>query len=77
MLNDVTFLPRHGRGGVQCEFDSMAKLVARFLASTDWSRVFGMSYRDTMRLTYAEWTSMQSILNTRPKPSLPPDLENL
>ena len=65
MLNDVAYVSRTGYHNTICEIDPLAKLVAQYLVTTDWVERYGLSYEDTLQLTYAEWIRMQNALNSR------------
>lgn len=63
----VAFVPRKGRNDVTAESNPIAKTVAQYLVSSEWVKTYGLSYADTMKLTYAEWIRMQLALSALPE----------
>lgn len=62
MMTHAAFVQRKGRNDISTESNPIAKMVAQYLASSAWVKTYGLSYTDTMKLTYAEWMRMQSTL---------------
>jgi hypothetical protein len=71
MLSHVAYVPRCDRNDVPCEDEPLAKMVADYLATTDWVRRYGLSYEDTMQLSYAEWRRMQTACSAAQSPVVP------
>jgi hypothetical protein len=62
-LADIAYNPRVGPRGDIREADALSKLVIDYLAQSKWVATYGLSYLETMELTYAEWIRMQKALN--------------
>lgn len=73
ILSAVAYVPRIGADGVAREGNALAKLVMDYLAQTRWVATYGLSYLETMELTYAEWVKMQQTLNLHGQSTLPTD----
>ena len=58
ILSDVEFVEISNSNG-RNEINFLSKLVSRYLLETDWVQKFGLSYKETMDLSYAEWNHMR------------------
>ena len=72
LLSDVAYVPRKItlNDGVEevRHFNKLAKSVIQYISRKRWNNVYGLSYIDTMRLTYAEWSVMQQQLDELEQP---------
>ncbi len=62
-LSDVAYQSRIGADGRPRYANRLAKEVIDFLSDGIWAQVYGLSYTETMHLSYAEWCYMQQHLN--------------
>lgn len=70
-LADVAYVARIGVGGDLRQTDQLARLVIAYLTESRWSEIYGLSYIQTMQLSYAEWIYMQHQLNKQTAQQIP------
>lgn len=63
ILSHVAYIPRLDNSNQPREADALAKLVMTHLSQTNWVATYGLSYNETMQLSYADWIRMQRALN--------------
>jgi hypothetical protein len=63
MLSSVAHISRTDGNGKIREAHSISKLVMTYMINSKWVETYGLSYLETLELTYSEWMRMQDALN--------------
>ena len=62
-LSDIRYIGHINTSNIDIGGGPFAREVAETLANTEWYTKFGLSYLDTMQLTYTEWCILKRTLS--------------